>query len=94
MSQYYEMYFTPQQNVGPLGSTPAFRGLTGHGVATAYGDAYSYAQNAAAVAQVRRGSAADTTFSSPTALDCDEKCYYLPAAEAVACSLACGVLRY
>lgn len=91
MSQFYEMYFTPQQRVGPLGSTPTYRDANAHGAATAYGGAYSYSQGAA---QVRRGSIADTTFSGPMDLDCDEKCYYLPAGEAVACSLACGVLRY
>lgn len=96
MSEFYQLYYapSPKQIVGPVGSTPAFRGVTGHGVGTAYGNAYSYSESASAVAEVRKGSAADTTYSGPMTLDCDERCKYLPAAEAYDCSMVCGVLRY
>ena len=85
------------QQVGPLGSTLAFRHITGsgtQGVATAYGNAFSYAANASAIAAVRRGSAVDPSYVTPMTLDCDEKCKYLPASEAEACSQVCDVLRY
>ena len=94
MSQFYEMYFTPTQTIGPMGSTPAFKNIAGHGIGTAYGNSYSYAQSASAVAQVRMGSIADSSFNAPGTLDCDERCKYLPALEAEDCSRVCGVLRY
>lgn len=85
--------------VGPMGSTPSFMNLSGHGTGTAYNNAFSYGQNAPAILA---SSFADTTFARVESIDanatentfCDERCDGLPSADITDCKTACGVLRY